>query len=51
MDEFYEYVATNTNAPMKVFFETCMYRAMYERKYKVNGDNISETELEEFIWK
>ncbi|KAG7449137.1 VID27-domain-containing protein [Guyanagaster necrorhizus] len=51
VDEFYEYVATNTNAPMKVFFETCMYRAMYERKYKVSGDNISEKELEEFIWK
>ncbi|KAJ7665555.1 VID27 cytoplasmic protein [Mycena rosella] len=51
VDEFYEYVAVGTNAPTRAFFETCMYRAMYERKYKVGADNVSDKELQEFIWK
>lgn len=51
VDEFYEYVAVGTNAPTRAFFETCMYRAMYERKYKVSADNVNDTELQEFIWK
>lgn len=51
VNEFYEFVATGTNEPTRAFFETCMYRAMYERKYKVNPDTITEPQLEEFIWK
>ncbi|KIY74067.1 VID27 cytoplasmic protein [Cylindrobasidium torrendii FP15055 ss-10] len=51
VDEFYEYVASGTNRPTKAFFETCMYRAMYERRYRQNGDSLSDKELEEFIWK
>ncbi|KAJ7228629.1 VID27 cytoplasmic protein-domain-containing protein [Mycena pura] len=51
VDEFYEYVAVGTNAPTRAFFETCMYRAMYERKYKVGADNVKDKELEEFIWR
>ncbi|KAJ6599005.1 VID27 cytoplasmic protein-domain-containing protein [Mycena vulgaris] len=51
VDEFYEYVAVGTNAPTRAFFETCMYRAMYERKYKVGADNVNDKELQEFIWK
>ncbi|KAJ6539403.1 VID27 cytoplasmic protein [Mycena capillaripes] len=50
VDEFYEYVMVDTNAPTRAFFETCMYRAMYERKYKVSADNVSDQELQEFIW-
>lgn len=50
VDEFYEFVATGTNAPTKAFFETCMYRAMYERKYKKSADNVQDAALEEFVW-
>ncbi|KAJ7638872.1 VID27 cytoplasmic protein-domain-containing protein [Roridomyces roridus] len=50
VDEFYEYVALNTNAATRAFFETCMYRAMYERKYKAGADNVSDEQLQEFIW-
>ncbi|KAF7798755.1 hypothetical protein EIP86_009980 [Pleurotus ostreatoroseus] len=48
--EFFEFVATGTNAPTRAFFETCMYRAMYERKYRKGADNRSDSELAEFIW-
>ncbi|KAI0307163.1 VID27 cytoplasmic protein [Multifurca ochricompacta] len=51
VDEFYEFVASGTNAPTKAFFETCMYRAMYERKYKRSADNLREEDVAEFIWK
>ncbi|CAK5275544.1 unnamed protein product [Mycena citricolor] len=51
VDEFYEYVAVGTNAPTRAFFETCMYRAMYERKYKAGADNLSDKDLEEFVFK
>ncbi|KAJ7047309.1 VID27 cytoplasmic protein-domain-containing protein [Mycena alexandri] len=51
VDEFYEYVTVTANEPTRAFFETCMYRAMYERKYKTSADNVSDQELEEFIWK
>lgn len=48
VDEFYEYIAPGTNEPTKAFFETCMYRAMYERKYKEQAsDNV---DLSEFVW-
>lgn len=50
VDEMYEYVATGTNEPTKAFFETCMYRAMYERKYKTSAESIPDSGLEEFIW-
>ncbi|KAL0574680.1 Vacuolar import and degradation protein 27, partial [Marasmius crinis-equi] len=51
VDEMYEYVATGTNAPTKAFFETCMYHAMYERKYRVNPDDVKDPKLDEFMWK
>ncbi|KAF7352740.1 hypothetical protein MVEN_01240200 [Mycena venus] len=51
IDEFYEYVTVDTNEPTRAFFETCMYRAMYERKYKASADNVSDQDLQEFIWK
>ena len=50
VDEFYEFVASGTNAPTKAFFETCMYRAMYERKYKKSADGSRDEDLAEFIW-
>ncbi|KAH9077179.1 VID27 cytoplasmic protein [Lactarius deliciosus] len=50
VDEFYEFVASGTNAPTKAFFETCMYRAMYERKYKKSADSVRDEDLAEFIW-
>jgi hypothetical protein len=51
VDEFYEFVASGTNAPTKAFFETCMYRAMYERKYKQSSDDLRDEDLAEFIWR
>ncbi|KJA30217.1 hypothetical protein HYPSUDRAFT_61060 [Hypholoma sublateritium FD-334 SS-4] len=50
VDEFFEFVATGTNAPTRAFFETCMYRAMYERKFKTSADNIQDKALEQFVW-
>ncbi|KAF9485299.1 VID27 cytoplasmic protein [Pholiota conissans] len=50
VDEFFEFVTTGTNAPTRAFFEMCMYRAMYERKYKANADNIQDATLEQFVW-
>ncbi|KAI0650792.1 VID27 cytoplasmic protein [Trametes meyenii] len=50
IDELYEFVAAGTNEPTRAFFETCMYRAMYERKYRASADNLADTDLQEFIW-
>ncbi|KAI9001032.1 VID27 cytoplasmic protein [Trametes punicea] len=50
VDELYEFVAPSTNEPTRAFFETCMYRAMYERKYRASADNLSDADLQEFIW-
>ncbi|KAI0750701.1 VID27 cytoplasmic protein [Daedaleopsis nitida] len=49
-DELYEFVAPGTNEPTRAFFETCMYRAMYERKYRTSADNTQDSDLQEFIW-
>ncbi|KAH9938170.1 VID27 cytoplasmic protein [Fomitopsis serialis] len=49
VDEFYEFVAPGTNAPTRAFFETCMYRAMYERKYRKSADDTADADLQEFI--
>ncbi|KAF8621633.1 hypothetical protein AX15_007651 [Amanita polypyramis BW_CC] len=51
IDEFYEYVATGTNGPTRAFFETCMYRAMYERRHKRSAENTKDRDLEEFIYR
>jgi len=51
VDEFYEFVCPDTNAPTRAFFETCMYRAMYERKYKRSADSAPESALDEFVYK
>ena len=50
-DELYEFVAAGTNEPTRAFFETCMYRAMYERKYRSSADATQDADLEEFVWK
>ncbi|KAK7695867.1 hypothetical protein QCA50_000505 [Cerrena zonata] len=50
VDEFYEFVAAGTNEPTRAFFETCMYRAMYERKYRRSADNTADSDLNEFVW-
>ncbi|TFK23253.1 VID27 cytoplasmic protein [Coprinopsis marcescibilis] len=51
VDEMFEFVATGTNAPTRAFFETCMYRAMYERKYKRSADATMDGDLEQFVYK
>jgi hypothetical protein len=51
VDEVFEFLAVGANAPTVAFFETCMYRAMYERKYRRSADNTSDDDLSEFIWK
>ncbi|EPQ59431.1 VID27-domain-containing protein [Gloeophyllum trabeum ATCC 11539] len=50
VDELYEFVATGTNEPTRAFFETCMYRAMYERKYRRSADSLTDADFQEFIW-
>jgi hypothetical protein len=50
VDESYEFVAAGTNEPTRAFFETCMYRAMFERKYKRSAENTQDSDLEEFLW-
>ncbi|PPQ98532.1 hypothetical protein CVT24_004023 [Panaeolus cyanescens] len=50
VDELFEFVASGTNAPTRAFFETCMYRAMYERKYKRTAEGVADNALAEFIW-
>ncbi|KAH9943458.1 VID27 cytoplasmic protein [Epithele typhae] len=49
-DELFEFVAAGTNEPTRAFFETCMYRAMYEIKYRASADNVLDSELQQFIW-
>ncbi|KAH9951604.1 VID27 cytoplasmic protein [Amylocystis lapponica] len=51
VDEFYEFIAAGTNEPTRAFFETCMYRAMYERKYRKGADDTQDSDLQEFIIK
>ncbi|KAF7969306.1 hypothetical protein HWV62_27735 [Athelia sp. TMB] len=51
VDESFEFVAAGTNAPTRAFFETCMYRAMYERKYRRSAEATTDADLEEFIYK
>ncbi|KXN89646.1 Vacuolar import and degradation protein 27, partial [Leucoagaricus sp. SymC.cos] len=50
VDEFFEFIAIGTNEPTRAFFETCMYRAMYERKYRRSAEQTKDSDLEEFIW-
>jgi hypothetical protein len=50
VDEVFEFEAPETNEPTRAFFETCMYRAMYERKYKRSADIVQDDSLQEFIW-
>ena len=51
VDEMFEFLAIGTNPPTRAFFETCMYRAMYERKYRKSADATQDADLEEFIYK
>ncbi|TDL29588.1 VID27-domain-containing protein [Rickenella mellea] len=50
VDETYEFVATGTNKATVDFFVQCMYKAMYERKYRVSSDRASDRDLLEFVW-
>lgn len=50
VDEVFEFVATGTNGPTRAFFETCMYRAMYERKFRSSADSIQDGDLKQFVW-
>jgi hypothetical protein len=51
VDETFEFEASEVNAPTLAFFETCMYRAMYERKYRKSADNTTDDDLQQFVWK
>ncbi|EJD00993.1 VID27-domain-containing protein [Fomitiporia mediterranea MF3/22] len=51
VDETYEFVATGANVATVELFVQCVYRAMYERKYKTSSDKASPADLQEFIWK
>lgn len=51
VDETYEFVATSANVHTVELFVQCMYRAMYERKYKLSSSKASDEDLQEFVWK
>ena len=52
VDETYEFiVGEGVNIHTVELFAQCMYRAMYERKYKSNSDKASTLDLQEFIWR
>ena len=50
VDETYEFVASGANVHTVEFFVQCMYKAMYERKYRKSSDNASNNDLQEFVW-
>ena len=50
VDETYEFVASDANVHTVELFVQCMYRAMYERKYRQSSDKASTEDLQEFIW-
>ncbi|KZT38314.1 VID27-domain-containing protein [Sistotremastrum suecicum HHB10207 ss-3] len=47
--DVYEFVALGANAATSQFFETSMYKALYERKYGRSATNASENDLKEFV--
>ena len=51
MDETYEFIGTSANVHTVDLFVQCMYRAMYERKYKQTSSKASDDDLQEFVWK
>jgi hypothetical protein len=48
-EDLYEYVATGTNEPTVAFFQTSMYKAMYERKYGKSSADVTDEELQQFV--
>ena len=50
VDETYEFVASGANVHTVEFFVQCMYKAMYERKYRTSSDNASNNDLQEFVY-
>lgn len=49
--ETYEFVATGANDATIELFAQCMYRAMFERKYRRSSDEASPKDLQEFAVK
>lgn len=49
--DVYEFVALGANAATSQFFETAMYKALYERKYSRSASNASENDLKEFVFR
>ncbi|EJD53620.1 VID27-domain-containing protein [Auricularia subglabra TFB-10046 SS5] len=50
-EDMFEFVATGTNEPTVAFFQTAMYKAMYERKFMQSSENATDADLEQFIYK
>ena len=50
VDETYEFVASGANKATIDLFASCMYKAMYERRYKMSGNNASDADLQQFSW-
>lgn len=50
-EDLFEFVASGTNAPTVAFFQTAMYKAMYERKYNRSSEEASDAELQVFEYK
>jgi VID27 N-terminal region len=50
-DDLFEYVATGANGPTVAFFQTSMYKAMYERKYGKSSADTTDEDLQQFAYK
>lgn len=50
VNDQYEFVATGTNKSTSMFFETCIYKAMWERKYNRSAEEASENDLKQFVY-
>lgn len=49
-DDLFEYVATGANGPTVAFFQTSMYKAMYERKFGKSSADVTDDDLQQFMY-
>lgn len=47
-EETQMYVPTGSSGALLEFFRTCIYRAMFEHKYKASAAKVTEGDLSEF---
>ncbi|KZW04210.1 VID27-domain-containing protein [Exidia glandulosa HHB12029] len=50
-EDWFEFVASGTNEPTVAFFQTAMYKAMYERKFNKSSEETTDEDLQQFEYK